>query len=84
MEVGIFRAPGSNQGSNRETPMSLGSPMMPRAGHAGVLKRLIEMAPPLTAFEDAMKWMQERAEKRQTKEEELPYPACQEDDPDWM
>ena len=34
MEVGISRAPGSS----RKTPMSLGSPMMPGVGHAGVLK----------------------------------------------
>ena len=42
------------------------------------------MATPPTAFADAMKRMQERAEKRQTEEEVSPYLARQEDDPDWM
>ena len=59
MEVELSRTPGSGRGSSRGTPMSLGSPAIPRAGHGGNLKRL-------------------------EKEEESPYLAGQEDDPDWM
>ena len=38
MGVGISSAPGSGRGSSCQTPMSLGSPVMPGAGHTGVLK----------------------------------------------
>ena len=38
MEVGLSRALGSGQGSSRGTPMSLDSPVLPRAGHGGMLK----------------------------------------------
>ena len=80
MEVGIFQAPGSGRGSSRETPMSLGSPTLPSAGCGGMLKQLVDSAP----FTDTMKWMQKEAKRKQLEEEELPYPADQEDDPDWM
>ena len=65
-------------------PMSLGSPVIPGAGHGGVLKRLVDSASNSTAFADAMKCMQKEAERKQLEEEESPYPAKQEDDPDWM
>ena len=35
-------------------------------------------------FSDTMKWMQEKAKKSQQEEEDTPYPADDEDDPDWM
>ena len=38
----------------------------------------------LTAFADAMKCTQKEAERKQLEEEESPYPAGQEDDPDWI
>ena len=84
MEVGLSRALGSSRGSSRGTPMSLGSPVIPRAGRGSVLKRLIDSASNSTAFADAMKRMQKEAERKQLEEEESPYPAKQEDDPDWM
>ena len=55
MEVGLSRALGSGQGSSHGTPMSLGSPIVPGAGHGGVLKQLVDLASNLTAFADAMK-----------------------------
>ena len=64
--------------------MSLGSPVIPGAGCRGVLKRLVDSASNLTAFTDAMKRMQKEAERKQLEEEELPYPAKQEHDPNWM
>ena len=69
MDIGISQAPGSGQGSSHETPML---PSLPA-----------EAAPSLTAFTDAMKQMQEKA-KRKQQEEELPYPAYNEEEPDWM
>ena len=80
MEVGFSRAPGSGRGSGHKTPMSLGSPILPGTGHGGVLKQLVDSAP----FTDAMKWMQREAKKKQLEEEESPYLAKQEEDPDWM
>ena len=80
MEVSTSQAPGCGQGSSHETPMSLGSPGLPGAGCRGMLKRLVDSVP----FMDAMKQMQKEAERKQLEEEELPYPANQEDDPDWM
>ena len=65
-------------------PMSLGSPAIPGAGCGGILKRLVDLASNPTAFMDAMKRMQKEAERKQLEEEESPYPAEQEDDPDWM
>ena len=65
-------------------PMSLGSPALPGAGHGGVLKRLVDSTSNPTAFADAMKCMQKEAERKQLEEEESPYPAGQEDNPDWM
>ena len=60
--------------------MSLGSPVLPRTGHGGVLKWLVDSAP----FADAMKQMQKEAKRKQLEEEESPYPTGEEDDPDWM
>ena len=65
MDAGISRALGSGQSSNRDTPMSLGSPIMPGAGRADVLKRLVEATTNLTAFTDTMKCMQEKAKRKQ-------------------
>ena len=65
-------------------PMSLGSPAIPGARHGDILKRLVDSASNPTAFADAMKHMQREAERKQLEEEESPYPAGQEDDPDWM
>ena len=84
MEVGLSRAPGSGRGSSHGRPMSLGLPALPGAGHGGVLKRLVDSASNPTAFADIMKHMQKEAERKQLEEEESPYPAEQEDDPDWM
>ena len=84
MEVGLSRAPGSGRGSSCTTPISLGSPALPGARCGGVLKRLVESTSNPTAFADAMKRMQEEAERKQLEEQESPYPARQEDDPDWM
>ena len=64
--------------------MSLDSPALPGAGRGGVLKRLVDSASNPTAFADAMKCMQKEAERKQLEEKESPYPAEQEDDPDWM
>ena len=64
-------------------PMSLGSSIMPGAGCTGILKHLVDAASTLTTFTDAMRCMQKEAERKQL-EEESPYPADQEDDPDWM
>ena len=64
--------------------MSLGSPALPRARRGGVLKRLVDSTSNPTAFKDAMKCMQKEAERKQLEEEESPYPAGQEDDPNWM
>ena len=80
MEVGLSRTPGSGRGSSRETPMSLGLPILLGLGRGGVLKRLVDSAP----FVDAMKWMQKEAERKQLEEEESPHPANQEEDPDWL
>ena len=60
--------------------MSLGSSILPGIGHGGILKRLVDSAP----FADAMKQMQKKAERKQLEEEESPYPADEEEDPDWM
>ena len=84
MEVGLSRALGSSRGSSHGTPMSLDSPAIPGAGCGGVLKRLVDLASNPTAFVDTMKCMQREAERKQLEEEESPYPARQEDDPDWM
>ena len=84
MEVGLSWVPGSGQGSSRGMPMSLGSPIIPGAGRGGMLKQLVDLASNLTAFADAMKQMQKEAERKQLEEEESPYPAKQEHDPDWM
>ena len=84
MEVGLSRAPGSSRGSILGMSMSLGSPALPRAGCEGVLKRLVDSASNPIAFADAMKHMQKEAERKQLEEEESPYPAGQEDDPNWM
>ena len=84
MEVGLSWAPVSGQGSSCGMPMSLGSPAIPGAGHAGILKRLVDSASNQTTFTDAMKCMQKEAERKQLEEEESPYLARQEDDPDWM
>ena len=84
MEVGLSQALGSGRGSSRGMLMSLGSPVIPRARHGGVLKRLVDLASNSTAFMDTMKRMQKEAERKQLEEEESPYPAEQEDDPDWM
>ena len=84
MEVGLSQAPGSGQGSSCDTPMSLGSPAIPGARHRGILKRLVDSASNSTAFADTMKHMQKEAERKQLEEEESPYLARQEDDPDWM
>ena len=84
MEVGLSWAPGSSQGSSHGMPMSLGSPAIPGAGHGGILKRLVDSASNPIAFADAMKRMQKEAERKQLEEEESPYLAGQEDDPDWM
>ena len=65
-------------------PMSLGSPVIPRAGCGGILKRLVDSASNSTTFADTMKHMQKEAERKQLEEEESPYPAEQEDDPNWM
>ena len=70
MEVGLSWAPGSSQGSSHGTPMSLGSPAIPRAGHGGMLKRLVDSASNPIAFVDAMKRMQREAERKQLEEEE--------------
>ena len=80
MEVGLSWAPGSGRG----TPVSLDSPAIPGAGCGGMLKQLVDSASNPTAFTDAMKHMQREAERKQLEEEESPYPAGQEDDPDWM
>ena len=80
MELGLSQAPGSGRGSSHETPMSVGLPILPMSGHGGILKRLVDSAP----FVDAMKWMQKEAERKQLEEEESPYPANKEEDPDWM
>ena len=50
----------------------------------GILKRLVDSASNPTAFVDAMKCMQKEAERKQLEEEESPYLAGQEDDPNWM
>ena len=84
MEVGLSWAPGSGQGSSRGMPMSLGLPAIPGTGRGGMLKQLVDLASNPTAFTDAMKRMQREMERKQLEEEELPYPAGQEDDPDWM
>ena len=84
MEVGLSQAPGSGRGSSCGMPMSLGSPAIPGAGCGGMLKRLVDSASNPTAFADAMKGMQREAERKQLEEEESPYPAGQEDDPNWM
>ena len=84
MEVGLSRAPGSGQGSSRGMPMSLDLPAIPGAGRGGVLKRLVDLASNPTAFVDTIKCMQREAERKQLEEEESPYPAGQEDDPNWM
>ena len=84
MEVGLSWALGSSRGSSRGMPMSLGSPAIPRAGCGGMLKRLVDLASNPTAFADAMKRMQKEAKRKQLEEEKSPYPAGQEDDPDWM
>ena len=84
MDVGVSRAPGSSRASSCETPMSLGLPVpLPGARHGGVLKCLMEGLNS-TAFSDAIKQMQEKAKKKQQEEKESPYPADNEDDPDWM
>ena len=75
---------GTGRGSSHGTPMFLGSPAIPGAGCEGMLKRLVDSASNPTAFMDAMKHMQREAKRKQLEEEELPYPAGQEDDPDWM
>ena len=82
MEVRLSQAPGSGRGSSHGKPMSLGSLAIPRAGCGGILKRLVDSNS--TAFTDAMKCMQREAERKQLEEEESPYPADQEEDPDWM
>ena len=84
MEVGLSWAPGSGRGSSHGTPMSLGSPAIPRAKYGGILKRQVDSASNPTAFTNAMKCMQKEAERKQLEEEESPYPAGQEDDPNWM
>ena len=84
MEVGLSRGLGSGRGSSCTKPMSLGSPTLPGAGRGGVLKRLVESTSNPTAFADAMRRMQNETERKQLEEEESPYPAAQEDDPDWM
>ena len=84
MEVGLLRALGSGRGSSCGMPMSLGSPAIPGARRGGVLKRLVDSASNPTAFVDAMKCIQKEAERKQLEEEESPYLAGQEDDPDWM
>ena len=84
MEVGLSQALGSGRGSRHGMSMSLGSPVIPGAGCGGVLKRLVDSASNSTAFVDAMKHMQKEAERKQLEEEESPYLAKQEDDPDWM
>ena len=84
MEVGLSWAPGSSRGSSCGMPMSLGSPAIPRAGCGGILKRLVDSASNPTAFTDTMKHMQKEAERKQLEEEESPYLAGQEDNPDWM
>ena len=84
MEVGLSQAPGSGRGSSHGTPMSLGSPVVPGARHGGILKRLVDLVFNSTAFADAMKCMQKEAERKQLEEEESPYLAEQNYDPDWM
>ena len=84
MEVGLSQVLGSGQGSSRGTPMSLGSPAIPRARHGDIMKRLVDSASNPTAFVDAMKRLQKEAERKQLEEEESPYPAGQEDNPNWM
>ena len=84
MELGISWVPGSSRASSRETPMSLGSPNIPGAEWGGMLKWLLNMAPNLTTFADAMKRMQREAKRKQLEEQESPYPADKEDNPDWM
>ena len=64
--------------------MSLGSPALPGARRGGVLKRIVDSASNPTAFADTMKCMQKEAERKQLEEEESPYLAEQEDDPDLM
>ena len=83
MEVGLSRGLGSSQGSSHGRPMSLGSPALPGARCGRVLKRLVDSASNPTAFADTMKCMQKELEK-QLEEEESPYPARQEDNPNWM
>ena len=78
MEVVLSQALGSGRGSSHETPMSLALPVLPGSGCGGILKWLVDSAP----FVDAMKWMQKEAKRKQLEEEELPYPADQEEDPD--
>ena len=80
MEVGLFQALGSGQGSSRETPMSLELPILPGMGRGAILKLLVDSAP----FADAMKRMQKEAKRKQLEEEESAYPDGKEDDPDWM
>ena len=84
MEVGLSQALGSGQGPSHGMPMSLGSPAIPGAGCGGILKRLVDSASNPTAFADAMKRMEKEAERKQLEEEESPYLAGQEDDPNWM
>ena len=84
MEVGLSWALGSSRGSSHGMPMSLGSPAIPGARRGGILKRLVDLASNPTAFADAMKRMQKEAGRKQLEEEESPYPAGQEDNPDWM
>ena len=84
MEVELSQAPGSGRGSSHGMPMSLGSPVIPRAGRGGILKRPVGSASNPTAFADAMKRMQKEAERKQLEEEESPYLANEEDDPNWM
>ena len=84
MEVGLSQALGFGRGSSLGMPKSLGSPVIPGARYGGILKRLVDSAANSTAFADAMKHMQKEAERKQLEEEESPYLAAQEDDPDWM
>ena len=58
--------------------------LFPVARCAGILKRLVDSAATKTTFADAMRRMQKEAERKQLEEEESPYPAGKEDDPDWM
>ena len=84
MEVGLSRAPGFGRGFSHGMPMSLGSPAIPGAGCGGMLKRLVDSASNPTTFTNTMKHMQREAERKQLEKKESPYPAGQEDDPDWM